>query len=70
MNYRFYKHIFEFENYFNILENKDIFTFCKFRTINAKLNMEDEMSRYISITKETMQTCIRYGRQLGSFSSK
>jgi hypothetical protein len=30
MNYRLYKQIFEFENYFNILENKDIFTFCKF----------------------------------------
>jgi hypothetical protein len=40
MNYRLYKHIFEFENYFNILENKDIFTFCKFRTINAKLHIE------------------------------
>jgi hypothetical protein len=35
LNYRLYKQIFEFENYFNILENKDIFTFCKFRTTNT-----------------------------------
>ena len=40
LNYRLYKQMFEFENYFNILENKDIFTFCKFRTTNTKLPIE------------------------------
>jgi hypothetical protein len=40
LNYRLYKQIFEFENYFNTLENKDIFTFCKFRTTNTKLPIE------------------------------
>ena len=40
LNYRFYKQIFEFENYFNILENKDIFTFYKFRTTNTRLPIE------------------------------
>jgi hypothetical protein len=40
MDYRLYKQIFEFENYFNILENKDIFLFCKFRTTNTKLPIE------------------------------
>jgi hypothetical protein len=32
--------------------------------------MYDPRSRYISITKKNMQKFIRYGRQLGSFSSK
>jgi hypothetical protein len=40
LNYRHYKQIFEFENYFNILEKKDIFNFCKFRTTNTKLPIE------------------------------
>jgi hypothetical protein len=38
LNYRLYKRIFEFENSFNILENKYIFTFCKFRTTYNKYN--------------------------------
>ena len=32
INYRLSKDNFEFENYFNILEDKDIYTLCKFRT--------------------------------------
>ena len=37
MNYRIFKENFEFENYFRILEDKNIYTLCKFRTTNHKL---------------------------------
>jgi hypothetical protein len=50
LNYRLYKQIFEFENYFNILENKDIFTFCKFRTTNTKIPIET--GRWNNIARE------------------
>ena len=36
INYRLFKDNFEFENYFNILEDKDIYTLCKFRTTNYR----------------------------------
>jgi hypothetical protein len=37
INYKLFKDNFEFENYFHILEEKDIYTLCKFRTTNHKL---------------------------------
>ena len=40
MNYRIFKEYFEFENYFRVLEDKDIYTLCKFRTTNHKLPIE------------------------------
>jgi hypothetical protein len=40
INYRLFKDNFEFENYFNILEDKDIYTLCKFRTTNHTLPIE------------------------------
>ena len=40
MNYRIFKENFEFENYFRVLEDKDIYTLCKFRTTNHKLPIE------------------------------
>ena len=40
INYRIFKDKFEFEQYFNILIDKDIYTFCKFRTANHKLPIE------------------------------
>ena len=40
LNYRIFKENFEFENYFRILEDKDIYTLCKFRTNNHKLPIE------------------------------
>ena len=36
-NYRLLKDKLEFEKYFDILEDIDIFTFCHFRTVNHKL---------------------------------
>ena len=40
LNYRIFKENFEFENYFRVLEDKDIYTLCKFRTTNHKLPIE------------------------------
>ena len=40
LNYRIFKENFEIENYCRILEDKDIHTLCKFRTINHKLPMD------------------------------
>ena len=40
MNYRIFKENFEFVNYFSILEDKDMYTLCKFRTTNNKLHIE------------------------------
>jgi hypothetical protein len=40
LNNRIFKENFEFENYFRILEDKDMHTLCKFRTTNHKLPIE------------------------------
>ena len=40
LNYRLFKDNFCFEKYFDILDNRDIFTFCRFRTTNHKLPIE------------------------------
>jgi hypothetical protein len=40
LNYRIFKENFEFVNYFSILEDKDMYTLCKFRTTNNKLHIE------------------------------
>jgi hypothetical protein len=38
--YRIFKQTLEYESYFNILENKDLTSLCKFRTTNHKLSTE------------------------------
>jgi hypothetical protein len=63
LNYRHYKQIFEFENYFNILENKDIFTFCKFRTNNTKLPIET--GRWNNIARENRKCQLCQENQIG-----
>ena len=37
LNNSLFKNKFEFENYFNICDDRDIFTFCRFRLNNHKL---------------------------------
>jgi hypothetical protein len=51
-----FKDNFEFENYFNILEDKDIYTLCKFRTTNHKLPIET--GRWNGIDRENRQ-CLK-----------
>jgi hypothetical protein len=50
LNYRLFKNKFEFENYFNILDDRDIFTFCRFRLNNHKLPVE--YGRWKNIPRE------------------
>ena len=40
LNYRLFKNKFEFENYLNILDDRDIFTCCRFRLNNRILPVE------------------------------
>ena len=40
LNYRLFKSSLVFENFLNVLEDKDIFTFLKFRTTNHRLPVE------------------------------
>jgi hypothetical protein len=50
LNYRIFRNKFEFENYFNILDDRDIFTFCRFRLNNHKLHFE--YGRWNNIPRE------------------
>jgi len=40
INYRIFKNTFVFEDYFNILDEKDFLIFCKFRTVSHNLPIE------------------------------
>jgi hypothetical protein len=55
INYRLFKDNFEFENYFNMLEDKDIYTLCKFRTTNHKLPIET--GQWYGIDRENSLKC-------------
>ena len=48
--YRMFKENFEFEKYFNILDDRDIFTLCKFRVTNHKLPIE--VGRWNNVPRE------------------
>ena len=50
LNYRLFKNRFEFENYFNILDDRDIFTLCRFRLNNHKLPVEQ--GRWKNVSRE------------------
>ena len=49
MNYRIYKNELFFENYFQILSIKDAHTFCRFRTCNHYLPIEN--GRWMNIPR-------------------
>ena len=50
LKYRLFKNKFESENYFNILDDRDIFTFSRFRLNNHKLPIE--YGRWNNIPRE------------------
>ena len=50
INYRIFKTDHAFENYFNVLEERDMLVFCKFRMINHKLPIES--GRWKNIPRE------------------
>ena len=54
VNYCIYKESFAFENYINKLDDKDVFTLCRFRTVNHKLPIES--GRWKNIPREN-RTC-------------
>jgi hypothetical protein len=51
LNYRLYKKGVSFENYLEILKDKDLFLLCRFRTSNHRLPIEIKHI-YISFRKE------------------
>ena len=63
IKYRLFKDNFEFENYFHILEDKDIYTLCKFRTTNHKLPIET--GRWNGIDRENRQWLKCNSRSIG-----
>ena len=50
LNYRLYKEDFGIENYFRILDDKNIITLCRFRTLNNNLPIES--GRWQNISRE------------------
>lgn len=50
LNYRIFKNLLCFEEYFNILDEKDFLTLCKFRICNHKLPVE--LGRWYNIERE------------------
>ena len=50
LNYRLFKDKLEFDKYFDILEDRDLFTFCHFRTVNHILPIE--YGRWNNIQRE------------------
>jgi hypothetical protein len=43
LNYRFFRNEIEFENYFNILDDRDIYTICRFRLLPPDQHGEMEV---------------------------
>ena len=58
-----FKDTFGFENYFDILEFRDIYTLCKFRTINHKLPIE--IGRWTNIQRDRRNCKLRNSKDLG-----
>ena len=56
LNYRIFKENLEFEHYFSKLDDKNIFTLCKFRTVNHKLPIES--GRWQNIARENRKCTI------------
>ena len=61
INYRLLKDNFKFQNYFNIFEDNDIYTLCKFRSTNHKLPIET--GRWYGIDREFRQ-CLKCNSNL------
>ena len=69
LNYRLFKNKFEFENYFNILDDRDIFTFCRFRLNNHKLG-NSEFAIYATQQILEMSSITMYLLKCDYFSEK
>ena len=63
ITYRLFKEHFEFENYFNIINDRDIYTLCKFRTSNHSLPIEK--GRWHNIDRSDRKCSICTKRDIG-----
>ena len=63
LNYRLFKHSLEFENYLSLLEDRDVFTLCKFRTTNNHLPVET--GRWNQIERENRICTFCDARDIG-----
>ena len=63
LNCRLFKDKLEFENYFDILEDRDISIFCPFRTVNHKLPIE--YGRWNNIQRENWVCNLCNSQDLG-----
>ena len=58
-NYKLFKGELKFENYLDILEDKDKFTLCRFRTTNHRLPVEvGRWKKIIYVQEENWETSI------------
>ena len=62
-NYKLFKGELKFENYLDILEDKDKFTLCRFRTTNHRLPVE--VGRWKKIIRENRFCHLCSRRELG-----
>jgi hypothetical protein len=62
LNYRLYKKGVSFENYLEILKDKDLFLLCRFRTSNHRLPIE--IGRWQNINRENRECNLCQGREL------
>ena len=63
LNYRLYKKVVSFENYLEIVKDKDLFLLCHFRTSNNRLPIE--FGRWQNINRENRVCNLCQGRELG-----
>ena len=66
LNYRLFKDKLELEKYFDILEDRDLFTFCVFRTVDHKL--PSEYGRWNNIQRENRVCNLCNSQDLGQFA--
>lgn len=63
LNYRIYKEDYKLEDYFKILDDKNIITFCRFRTLNHKLPIES--GRWQNINRENRKCLLCNTNNIG-----
>jgi hypothetical protein len=63
VNYRLYKKGISFENYLEILKDKDLFLFCRFCICNHRLPIE--IGLWLSINRENRVCNVCQGMELG-----
>ena len=63
LNYRLFKSDFRFEKYLDVLNNKNRFTFCRFRTSNHRLPIE--VGRWTNVERHNRLCQLCQSREIG-----